>query len=265
MTWVRANRARLVAACLILCQAWIAAGRPRGQKTIGSYENWAGVIGGILETAGIPGFLGNLEEMMAAADTEGGAWGVFVSGWWDRFGTAEVKSGDLYDIAVDSEPPLPLGPGNEKSQRTRLGKALGRMRDRVFRVAERDVRLTAVGVEHKAQLWRLALVGERGERFSTLTHARTRAHVKEEPEKPSPPSPRSPEAEKSETYAGERAGERLSSPSPPSRTTSGRIRAPWELPPEPPPPPPDTVRKKLPRSPVFKDKELPHWLAEIME
>ena len=30
MTWVRANRARLVAACLTLCQAWIAAGRPRG-------------------------------------------------------------------------------------------------------------------------------------------------------------------------------------------------------------------------------------------
>jgi hypothetical protein len=307
-TWVRANRARLVAACLTLCQAWIAAGRPRGQKTSGSYENWAGVIGGILETAGIPGFLGNLEEMMAAADTEGGAWGVFVSGWWARYGTAEVKSGDLFDIAVSSEPPLPLGPGNDKSQRTRLGKALGRMRDRVFRIGERDVRLTAAGVEHQAQLWRLALVGERGERFpgsdfvvsgercaeegnvefkrspaqvidinsvgergergerfTTLTHARTRAHVKEELEKPSPRSPRSPEAEKSETYAGERAGERLLSTSPPSRTASGRILAPWELPPEPPAPPPDTVRKKLPRSPVFKDQELPGWLAEIME
>ena len=43
MTWVRANRARLVAACLTLCQAWIAAGRPRGTRTIGSYENWAQV------------------------------------------------------------------------------------------------------------------------------------------------------------------------------------------------------------------------------
>ncbi len=68
-TWVRANRARLVAACLTLCQAWIAAGRPRGQRSIGSYENWAGVIGGILETAGIDGFLGNIEEMMAASDS----------------------------------------------------------------------------------------------------------------------------------------------------------------------------------------------------
>ena len=102
MTWVRANRARLVAACLTLCQAWIAAGRPRGQKTIGSYENWAGIIGGILETAGIEGFLGNLDEMMAASDAEGSAWAAFVAGWWFRYGTAEVKAGDLYDIAVTS-------------------------------------------------------------------------------------------------------------------------------------------------------------------
>ena len=50
-----------------------------------------------------------------------------------------------------------------------------------------------------------------------------------------------------------------------SRKPSGRIRAPWELDPEPPAPPPDTTRKKLPRSPVLKDQELPAWLAEIME
>ena len=168
MTWVRANRARLVAACLTLCQAWIAAGRPRGQKSIGSYENWAGVIGGILETAGIEGFLGNLDEMMAASDAEGSAWAAFVTGWWYRYGTAEVKAGDLYEIAVTVEPPLSLGSGNDKSQRTRLGKALGRMRDRVFRVSEIEVRLKAVGVTHQAQQWQLVIAGERGERFPGL-------------------------------------------------------------------------------------------------
>ena len=52
MTWVRANRARLVAACLTICRAWIAAGRPRGTRTIGSYENWAQTLGGVLEVAG---------------------------------------------------------------------------------------------------------------------------------------------------------------------------------------------------------------------
>ena len=34
-------------------------GRPRGTRTIGSYENWAQVLGGVLEVAGIDGFLGN--------------------------------------------------------------------------------------------------------------------------------------------------------------------------------------------------------------
>ena len=100
MVWVRANRARLVAACLTLCQAWIAAGKPRGKKTIGSYENWAQIVGGVLETAGIPGFLGNLEEMMAASDSEGAGWSAFIAAWWDRFGTAEVGAADLFDLAI---------------------------------------------------------------------------------------------------------------------------------------------------------------------
>jgi hypothetical protein len=306
-TWVRANRARLVAACLTLCQAWIAAGRPRGAKTIGSYENWAGVIGGILETAGIPGFLGNLEEMMAAADTEGGAWAVFVAGWWARYGTAEVKAADLYEIAIASEPPIPLGGANEHARRIRFGKSLGKMRDRVFRVDGRELTITGLGVSHQAQLWQLKIggecgecgecfsgedpahageclgtpgsvahkhspqetpenigcgeCGECGECFSTLTHARAHATHNKSTEKHSPHSPHSPEQVKSMTCAGESAGECLKhSPKP-----KVRIRAPWELPPEPPAPPPDTVRKKLPRSPVFKDQELPHWLAEIME
>lgn len=170
MTWVRANRAKLVAACLTLCQAWIAAGRPRGAKTIGSYENWAGTIGGILETAGIDGFLGNLDEMMAASDAEGSAWAAFVTGWWYRYGTAEVKAGDLHPIAITSEPPLSLGSGSDQSQRTRLGKALARMRDRVFAVADRNLRLEAAGVSHQAMQWRLAIAGEGGEVVSRQNH-----------------------------------------------------------------------------------------------
>ena len=41
LAWVWQNRARLVAACLTLGRAWIAAGMPRHQKTIGSFEGWA--------------------------------------------------------------------------------------------------------------------------------------------------------------------------------------------------------------------------------
>ncbi len=155
MGWVRANRARLVAACLTLCRAWISAGRPRGQRSIGSYEAWAQTMGGILEVAGIKGFLENLDDMMAASDSEGAMWRGFISSWWDRFGTAEVGSSDLYDLAITCEPPLPLGSGNERSQRTRLGKSLGRMRDRVFFIDDRGLCIEAGGTFRRAQRWRL--------------------------------------------------------------------------------------------------------------
>ncbi|MFN4282414.1 MAG: toprim domain-containing protein [Alphaproteobacteria bacterium] len=157
MTWVRANRPRLVAACLTLCQAWIAAGRPRGVRTVGSYEKWAQVIGGVLEVAGIEGFLGNLDEMMEASDSEGAAWRAFVSGWWDRFGTAEVGTVDLFEIAQTLEPLLPLGTGNDQSQRVRLGRALPKMRDRIFRCGDHDLRLASAGKYQGAARWRLQI------------------------------------------------------------------------------------------------------------
>lgn len=219
MVWVRANRGRLVAACLTLGRAWIAAGRPSGKRTIGSYESWAQIMGGVLEVAGIEGFLGNLDEMMEASDSEGGAWRSFVSTWWDRFGTADIGTGDLHTLASECEPPLPLGSGNDKSQRTRLGMALAKMRDRVFDIGSTMVRIQLVGISHQAKRWRLRLEsqgkaslggeplasegnllkqgsptypienkgsgepGEPGEPFPTLTHTRARACERRQPKR----------------------------------------------------------------------------------
>ncbi|MGE0580495.1 hypothetical protein, partial [Reyranella sp.] len=165
MSWVRANRPRLVTACLTLCRAWLAAGRPRGGRMIGSYETWSRIMGGVLEVAGIEGFLANLDEMLAAADGEGAVWRSFIGAWWDRFGTAEVGTGDLYEVGLTCEPPLPLGAGGDRSQRTRLGKALVRMRDRVFDIDGRKMRVRTSGVSHQARRWQLTIEGERGERF----------------------------------------------------------------------------------------------------
>ncbi len=166
MGFVHANRSGLVAACLTLCCAWIAAGTPRGTKNIGSFESWAAVMGGILDVAGVPGFLCNIDEMLEASDREGAVWRVFVGEWWDRYGTAEVGTADLYEIAINCEPPLALGAGGDRSQRTRLGKALGRMRDRVFDIGGLKLRVCITGISHQAHRWQLAVEGERGERFS---------------------------------------------------------------------------------------------------
>lgn len=157
MVWVRANRARIVAACLTLCQAWIAAGKPRGTRTIGSYENWAQVIGGVLEVAGIPGFLGNLEEMMEASDSEGAGWSAFIAAWWDRYGTAPVGAADLFDVATLCDPAPPMSGNNQHAQKTAFGMSMSRLRDRVFRLETRAVRVRKAGVLHKTIRWQLEL------------------------------------------------------------------------------------------------------------
>ena len=153
--WVRENRGRLVAACLTLGRAWIAVGSPRHARTIGSFEEWSHVIGGVLDVAGVPGFPGNLKETYETVNAENSAQSVFISAWWDRHGPQPVGTAELYDLAVTCDPALPLGDGSERSQRTKLGIIVTRLRDRVFRIVEITVRLKALGSRQRLQQWAL--------------------------------------------------------------------------------------------------------------
>ncbi len=155
MVWVRSNRARLVAACLTLCRAWIAAGRPRGPRSLGSFEGWSNTLGGILDVAGVAGFLANLDEVMEASDTEGNAWLGLVVTWWERFGTAEVSVSDLFGHAHLVDPPLPISAKDDGGKRVRLGLAIRKLRDRAFRVSDQIVHIRAASPVNGAQRWRL--------------------------------------------------------------------------------------------------------------
>lgn len=81
--WVRANRIKLVAALLIIIQSWIDAGCPPSHKKLGGFESYAATISGILEHAGIEGFLSVPSEFSYAslglpASTEEFCRGVYV-------------------------------------------------------------------------------------------------------------------------------------------------------------------------------------------
>ncbi|MCE2762801.1 MAG: toprim domain-containing protein, partial [Acetobacteraceae bacterium] len=156
MIWVRANRARLVAACLTLCQAWASAGRPPAARSLGSFETWSQTLGGILHVAGVPGFLGNLDEVMEASDSEGGSWRAFIQLWWDRFGSAEVSVSDLIGFAKDAEASLPINAKNDHGLKVALGAAFTKLRDRAFRTSDRLVHLRQGKLLHNSQRWRLA-------------------------------------------------------------------------------------------------------------
>lgn len=158
--WVREHRADLVWAALVMGRAWVASGQPSGQVRLGMFEEWAAAIGGILGTAGIDGFLGNLQAFYAASDLERSVWQAFLGGWWERHGSAGVGVADLFDIALATEPTLELGDRGERSQRTRLGKLIGSVRDHRFRIKPAGCAAFVVAVMpaadvHNASRWRL--------------------------------------------------------------------------------------------------------------
>ena len=155
--WVIENRGVLVWSILTLIQAWIAGGAPRGPRTLGSFEHWANIIGGILEEVGIGGFLGNTEELYESADLEGQEWREFVQAWWDEHGSTPVATKFLLNLAQDKELlGLTIGSKSERSQATRLGKALASNRNRRFA----HHRIEAARVSHNQRLWRVVEVAD---------------------------------------------------------------------------------------------------------
>lgn len=147
--WAAAHRGELVWAALTLVQAWLVVGAPAGERTLGMFDDWAGVVGGILAVAGVEGFLDNLSEFYAASDGELASLVALIESWWEVHGDYPVTIGQLWTLAEMSD--LDLGSGSERSQRTRLGRLISAQRDRVIG----DYRVRSAGVSHQAAKWHL--------------------------------------------------------------------------------------------------------------
>ena len=89
---------------LTLIQAWIAAGQPLHKTRLGSFEKWSEVMGGVLEVAGIPGFLGNLNELYEAADSDGQMWREFTGAWWEAYREEPKKVSELTQVLRRARP-----------------------------------------------------------------------------------------------------------------------------------------------------------------
>ena len=129
-TWARENRPALLHAVLTLIRYWISQGKPLGTDNLGSFEDWAGVMGGLMQAIGVPGFMGNLDSLYEDADGEGGMWAEFTQAWWDAFGATPKKVTDLNDLCEEKNL---LGAvrrdGSPRSREIRLGFALARKKD----------------------------------------------------------------------------------------------------------------------------------------
>lgn len=152
-TWAIEHRGELVWAGLTLVQAWLADGRPNGSTTLGSFESWSRVLGGILTTAGITGFLQNLDAFYEVADRETEVWRQFVAQWWEKFQSHDVGAVDLFPLA-EAMDGIELGRGGDRSQRIVFGKHLMKLRDRVIG----NYRIALAGKKKSATQWQLVSI-----------------------------------------------------------------------------------------------------------
>jgi hypothetical protein len=134
------------------------AGCPRSTSPIvGSFEEWCRIVGGILEFAGITGFLGNLDELYKESDPTTAAWEAFLLELRPRmpksgFKAAEVAVRLRDDLELRAALPEDLGDIDPVSNfQRRLGKALLKRVGR--RYGESGVHLVKLGTKQGAVVW----------------------------------------------------------------------------------------------------------------
>ncbi|MFA7121435.1 MAG: hypothetical protein WC277_08125, partial [Bacilli bacterium] len=106
LRWVQEARGRILAAVFTLARAWIQAGRPAPEKVprVGSFEDWRDMIGGILESAGVPDFMGNASEVYLAADEDRVQWENFLQALWNRYGSEPFQPGRVAELLTSQDP-----------------------------------------------------------------------------------------------------------------------------------------------------------------
>ena len=131
--WARNRRNRIVSAALSIVRQWLDAGAPRGRAVFGGFESWAAVMGGVLDMAGVDGFLGNRDYLYAVADLESREWDVLCAAWHVAHSNRPVRTTDVLAVAKDNALLMPLwADRTERGAQTSFGRALRERRDRVF-------------------------------------------------------------------------------------------------------------------------------------
>jgi hypothetical protein len=169
MRWTREHRGDLLAACFILARRWFVQGQkdPEGNPWA-TFDDWRRFIGGILQEAGISGFLANLDKLQQGADPDMVAWSRLLAYWHEHHGGEPVSTNalalSLVRYGQSEELPRSLAESLDRasgdtSRVTRLSKALSSRKGRYF--TDEGLRIEQAGrdAHEKVVLWRITSNG----------------------------------------------------------------------------------------------------------
>jgi hypothetical protein len=135
--WTREHRSELIGAALTLVRAWFTGEREESAagRRFGSFERWGGLVGGILDNAGIDGFLGSLVEWRSETDYETKFWTDHLHWLLQSFGDEEFTVPEVVQKMKRSnhvEHPPRLEDHSSTGYNRSLGLAYSRVHNRVI-------------------------------------------------------------------------------------------------------------------------------------
>jgi hypothetical protein len=128
--WVRANRGKLVRACLTLAHQGLQSNVTSNAPRIGSFEAYSDILGRILAGVGIDGFLGNLDRARENPQIE--AWRAVVGTWHAHFGENPTRPGELWKVLAGDDCPLEFRGETQRAQIQSLGHMLRKQEGVVY-------------------------------------------------------------------------------------------------------------------------------------
>lgn len=137
--WLFENRENLVWACHVLVRNWVQGGMKWGSKILHSFDAWAGVMSGVLEAAGLPGFLDNVDRYLGEKDDDEGTERALAQLCFDKYGMQPMRALDIIAATKgtfgESVIELPLRSNDDNGRARELSGYLKRsMEGRTFEV-----------------------------------------------------------------------------------------------------------------------------------
>ncbi len=96
--WALQNRSELVRSLLVIIGYWVHVKCPRGKDSLGSFEEYSAIVGGILDSIGMGGFLQNMDDLYDDADVDKMDWRNLVKEWWSLYKDEDKKAAELVTL-----------------------------------------------------------------------------------------------------------------------------------------------------------------------
>jgi len=133
--WVRENRNEYVRHILTMICAWVNAGTPPfSGKPLASYVSWSEVLGGILEYAGIAGFLDDSEEKADLVAVTADLAPALIEEWFTTVGYAALTPKEIVSTFDHLEVAVHWDAINEQGRASKAGTYMRGIKERIYEV-----------------------------------------------------------------------------------------------------------------------------------